>query len=186
LRLEAGEDVSAPPKAGMPAICPILLSEGLTMIRNLAALGAACALSCAPTFAAAQAYPQFPGPGGAYLPPGMTATVGVDAVTGAPCLVGLTATCRLPKVGAANFAPTQVVVAAAATQIVTARPGRQSVTVINTGSTAFYLGPSASVTAASGVLIPAGVGVSITLAYCGALYGVTASGTATLSVYELY
>jgi hypothetical protein len=73
-----------------------------------------------------------------------------------------------------------------ATQIVAARSGRQSLTVINTGSTAFYIGASSSVTAATGVLIPAGVGVSITLAYSGALYGVTASGTATLSVYELY
>jgi hypothetical protein len=156
------------------------------MIRKFAVLGVACALACAPTFAAAQTYPQFPGPGGSYLPPAMTAVIGVDAVTRAPCLVGLTATCRLPTGGAANFTPTQVSVGAAATQIVAPRAGRQTVTVINTGSTAFYLGPSSSVAAASGVLIPAGVGVSITLAYSGALYAVTASGTATLSAYELY
>lgn len=156
------------------------------MLHKLAALGAACALACTPTLTLAQTYPQFLGPGGGYTPPGMTVVVGVDALTAAPCLIGLTPTCRLPAVGAANFSPAQVALGATATQIVAARSVRQIVTVINTGSTAFYIGPSPSVSAATGVLIPAGVGVSITLAYCGPLYGVTASGTATVSVYELY
>jgi hypothetical protein len=156
------------------------------MIRKLAALGAACALVCAPSFSLAQTSPQFPGPGGANQPPGMTAVVGIDAVTGAPCLVGLTAACRAPAIGAANFTPIQVSLSPAATQILASRLGRQTLTLINTGSTAFYIGPTSSVTPATGVLIPAGVGVSITLAYCGALYGVTASGTAAVSAYELY
>jgi hypothetical protein len=156
------------------------------MIRNLAALGAACALACAPALSLAQTYPRFLGPGGGYTPPGMSAMVGVDAATAAPCLVGLTPTCRLPAVGAANFSPAQIALGTAATQIVAARSARQVVTVINTGSTAFYIGPSPSVSASTGVLIPAGVGVSITLAYSGPLYGVTAGGTATVSAYELY
>ncbi len=156
------------------------------MIRKLAALGAAWALACAPALSLAQTYPQFLGPGGGSTPPSMAAVVGVDAITGAPCLVGLTAPCRLPAGGAANFAPAQISVGAAATQIVAARAGRQTVTLINTGATAFYIGPSPSVAPATGVLIPAGVGVSITLAYCGALYGVTVSGTASVSAYELY
>jgi hypothetical protein len=116
----------------------------------------------------------------------MTLVVGVDAATGAPCLIGLTSTCRQPVVGAANFAPAQISIGASATQIVAARAARMTVTVINTSSTAFYIGSSPSVTASTGVLIPAGVGVSITLAYTGALYGVTASGTAAVNAYELY
>lgn len=160
--------------------------KDVSMSMKLAALGLACALACTPAIAVAQAYPQFQGPDGAHLPPGMTAVVGRDAITGAPCLVGLTTTCRWPVVGAANFTPAQISLGATAAQIVTARTGRQTVTLINTGSTAFYIGPLASVTPTSGVLIPAGVGVSITLPYSGALYGVTASGTATLNAYELY
>jgi len=156
------------------------------MLHKLAALGAACALACAPTFSLAQTYPQFPGPGGADQPPGMTAVVGTDTLTSAPCLIGLTATCRAPAIGAANFTPVQVSLSPGATQIVASRSGRQTLTLINTGSTAFYIGPTSSVTPATGVLIPAGVGVSITLAYTGALYGVTASGTAAVSAYELY
>jgi len=156
------------------------------MIRTLAAVTAACALACVPTFSLAQAYPQFEGPGGSAAPPGMTAVVGLDAVSGAPCLVGLTPSCRLPAQAAASFTPAQVSLSPTAAQIVAARAGRFSVTVINTGATAFYIGPTSSVAPANGVLIPAGVGVSITLAYAGALYGVTASGTAAISAYELY
>ena len=87
------------------------------------------------------------------------------------------------QLGTANFAPAQVSVAATATPLVTARAARRSVTIYNTGTAAIYLGGS-GVTATSGFPIPSGG--TLTVAFAGALYAITASGTGAASLYEVF
>lgn len=86
---------------------------------------------------------------------------------------------------AANFTPNQVSVTNTATQIVAARTGRATLTIENTGTTPIYVG-GAGVTTSTGFLIPGVAGASLTVAYTGALYGITGSGTAAVSEYETY
>lgn len=85
----------------------------------------------------------------------------------------------------ATMTPAQVSVGATATLIAALRSGRNSITVENTGTTAIYLGGS-GVTTSTGVLLPGVLGASITLNYSGALYGITTTGSQTVSEYELY
>jgi hypothetical protein len=80
----------------------------------------------------------------------------------------------------------QVSVGATAMSIVGARTGRLLIVVVNTSTTAVYLGPTSGVTTSTGTFLPGVVGASITLPYTGALYGITASGSATVSETELY
>ena len=89
------------------------------------------------------------------------------------------------QLGTANFAPTQVSATTSATAIVAARPARRTLTLENTGTTPVYLG-GAGVTAATGFLLPGVAGASVTFSYAGALYAITASGTAAVAAYELY
>lgn len=84
-----------------------------------------------------------------------------------------------------NFTPSQVSVGATATQIVAARTGRGLLTVTNSTATAIYLGGS-GVTTSSGQLLPGTIGASITIPYSGSLYGIVASGSATVTVFEIY
>lgn len=91
-----------------------------------------------------------------------------------------------------NLATAQVSVGASggtgtngATLIVAARTGRKETTIVNHGTTALYLGPSA-VTAATGQLLAGVAGEGITYSGGAALYGITASGSQTVSVAEVY
>lgn len=85
----------------------------------------------------------------------------------------------------ANFTPAQVSVATTATLIVAARTGRNLISIVNTTTTPIYLGGS-GVTTSTGQLLPGVVGASLTLPYTGALYGIVASGTATVTEAETY
>lgn len=85
----------------------------------------------------------------------------------------------------ANLAPFQASVTTAPTPLALARVQRQFVTVINSGTTPIYLG-AANVTAATGVMLPGVAGASITIAFTGDLYAVTASGTQAVTGYEVY
>lgn len=85
-------------------------------------------------------YPEVRGPDGAARPTGAASMIGLDAVTGAACLVGVTSTCQLPAQvgplasqssslnGAASYAATggtgAALIAAAPVQV--AGPGARS------------------------------------------------------------
>lgn len=99
--------------------------------------------------------------------------------TGAACAAATT------PVGSANFTPAQVSVTTSATLIVAARAGRTLVTVENTTTTDIYIG-GASVTTSTGHLLPGTKGASLTIPYTGALYGIVASGSATVTEAEVY
>lgn len=92
--------------------------------------------------------------------------------------------CASPTVPA-NFAPGQATVGTSAAQLVAARSGRQSVTVVSNCTNPVELGASASVTTSNGLILPGTVGASVTLNYSGALYAIGASSCA-VSYYELY
>lgn len=89
---------------------------------------------------------------------------------------------------AATFTPAQVSVATSATLIAAARtvaPARKLLIVVNTTTTAVYVGGS-GVTTSTGLLLPGVVGASLTVPYTGALYGIVASGSATVTEAETY
>jgi len=128
----------------------------------------------------------------------LLATLALACATTADAQVGQTvASYRLPggstnipatgvqAIPPANLAPFQVAVAATPTLLAAARTQRQAVTVINSGTTPLYLG-GAGVTAATGVMLPGVAGASITLAFTGDLYAVTASGTQAVTGYEVF
>jgi|GEM_PF-4265337 len=87
--------------------------------------------------------------------------------------------------GSKHIATAQVVVGASA--IARARPGRQSVTIENTGTNGLFIG-DASVTGATGYILLGNPGgttdASITLQYEGAIYGLSPS--TTVSILELF
>ena len=87
------------------------------------------------------------------------------------------------SVNPANFAPGQVSVATTATQIVAARSGRVTVTVENLGTSTVWLGGS-GVTTTSGFSV--GAGLSLTVSFTGALYGISASAAQSINEYETY
>lgn len=87
--------------------------------------------------------------------------------------------------GPGNLATAQVSVGTTAGLIAAGRTARQTVTVVNTSTTDIYIGGS-GVTTSSGLLLPGVKGASLTLAFTGALYGVVASGTATVTEAETY
>ena len=92
--------------------------------------------------------------------------------------------------GAAAIAPAQVSVTSAATSIAAARTGvpgtgRVSVTITNTTTTAIYIGGS-GVTTSTGALLPGIVGASLTLNTTAAVYGIVATGSATVTEIETY
>lgn len=86
--------------------------------------------------------------------------------------------------GIANLATTQVSVTTTATLLVPQRLGRSSVTVVNHGTTAVYVGNSASVTTATGVLLNGAAGASLVLGTTSPLYGIVTAGTQVVSVAE--
>lgn len=89
--------------------------------------------------------------------------------------------------GAATLATNQVSVAATAggTVIAALRAGRNAITIINGGSTAVYIGVS-GVSTTTGALLPGVAGAALTIPTTAAVYGITASGTQTVSFLETY
>lgn len=83
----------------------------------------------------------------------------------------------------ANFTPFQGSVAATSSPLVAARAFRASVTIVNSSGVALYLG-NTGVTTTTGVII--NPGYSVTLNTTTAIYAVVATGTQTISGYELY
>ena len=69
-------------------------------VRPSITLALALALGLMARAAEAQTYPQVHGPGGSVVPPAPVALLGLDALSGAACLVGATATCQAPSTGA--------------------------------------------------------------------------------------
>lgn len=93
------------------------------------------------------------------------------------------------SVGAPNIATSQAassISPAAATLIVAARTGRQSVTITNiTGTQPVYLGAS-GVGVATGAYLGATAGSSITIHTAAAIYATSPTAAQTLSVVEAY
>ena len=112
------------------------------------------------------------------------ATLGGKLVV-APC-GGPTNPLAVAGAASSNYAPSQVSVAATATSLVAARSGgRNAVIITNMSTTPVFLGGS-GVTAATGGYLAGIVGAAKVLPYNGAIYGITATGTASVSVEEIY
>ena len=90
------------------------------------------------------------------------------------------------QIGVGTFATAQVSVSTTATLIVAARAGRRSVTIMQHGTTAVYLGPANTVTTSNGMLLLGTAGTAITTDYSGNVYGIVGSGTDTVSYAEEY
>ena len=89
------------------------------------------------------------------------------------------------SVGGTGILTNQVSVAATATQVAPARPGRIAVFFFYKGTTEFYIGNS-GVTATTGALLPGVLGASLTLPTSAAVSGITASGSQTVSYIETF
>lgn len=89
--------------------------------------------------------------------------------------------------GAATLAHNQVSVdtTAGGVTIAAARATRRSITIVNHGATAVYLGVG-TVTAANGFLLLGVAGAAVTLHVNVAIKGITASGSQTVSYAEEY
>lgn len=83
------------------------------------------------------------------------------------------------------FAASQVTVATTATLISASRPGGDSVTIQNLGTTAVYIG-AANVTTANGFPIPGVAGSSLTFPATTDVYGIVASGTQAVAVLSTF
>lgn len=91
---------------------------------------------------------------------------------------------RVDEIGAANWSHNQnATISTTAAELIAARETRKRAVIVNQGSVDCYIGKS-TVSSSNGVLLKAG-GV-IVLQHCGAIYGRTASGTATLHYWEEY
>lgn len=101
-------------------------------------------------------------------------------------LVNLGANNDVTITGTGTLATNQVSVTTTATQIVASRSGRRSVTVIQHGSTAVYLGPTSGVTTSNGILLIGTAGAAVTFEYSGAVYGIVSSGSVTVGYAEEY
>ena len=84
-----------------------------------------------------------------------------------------------------NIATGQVAPTTSATLIANARTGRQSIAIVQNGTTPVYLGTS-GVTSSTGILLTGTLGAAISLDYQGAIYAITASGTGSISFVETY
>jgi len=84
-----------------------------------------------------------------------------------------------------NLNTNQVSVGSTATLIAAQRPGRLSVSIVNLSSTDIYIGPS-GVTTSSGTLLLGTRGTALTVPSAVAVYGVVATGTASVSYMEVY
>lgn len=89
------------------------------------------------------------------------------------------------SIGTANFSTGQVALASTATQIVSSRSTRRSITIINLSTTDMYIGGS-GVTTSTGQLLLGVKGAAITMEVVGAIYGIVATGTPSVSFEEEY
>lgn len=112
----------------------------------------------------------------------------VNATTGAPYTagVGSSAAPSISQVqGAGAMAAGQISVATTSTLIAAARSTRNTITVVNHGTTPVYLG-NTGVTTGTGFLLPGVLGASMSIETTAALYGVVGTGTQTVSYLESY
>lgn len=84
-----------------------------------------------------------------------------------------------------SFKTTQVTIAATATLIAAARPGRRKLKVVNLGTTAVYLGGS-GVTTTTGLLLTGAVGAEREIETSEAVYGIVAAATQDVSAVETW
>lgn len=89
------------------------------------------------------------------------------------------------QVGAANFATGQVSVGTTATQIAATRATRRAILIVNHGTTEVFLG-GATVTTTTGLKLEGVDGAAASLPITGAIYGIVASGSQTVSFMEVY
>lgn len=89
------------------------------------------------------------------------------------------------SVGTSNFSTGQVALASTATQIVSSRSTRRSITIVNLSTTDMYIGGS-GVTTSTGQLLLGTKGAAITMEVVGAIYGIVATGTPSVSFEEEY
>lgn len=90
----------------------------------------------------------------------------------------------MPAVPSNNVATGQVSVTSGGVVVVPARADRKRVTIVNNGATAVYLGNSAAVSTANGVLLAGVIGQALTFETAAAIYGVVASTAQTVSYIE--
>ena len=88
--------------------------------------------------------------------------------------------------GAANFATGQGTATADMGTIVAARATRRALVVVNGGAVDMYLGAGTAVTATTGLLLTGTEGAAVSMKVTGAVYGITASGSAVYSYAETY
>lgn len=94
-------------------------------------------------------------------------------------------TLTVSNVGASNFVTGQVALSSTATQIVSSRSTRRSITIVNLSTTDMYIG-SSGVTTSNGQLLLGVKGTAITLEVIGAVYGIVTTGTPSVSYEEEY
>lgn len=87
--------------------------------------------------------------------------------------------------GSSEFVTGQVTIAATSTEIVPARATRRSITITAIGTTDSYIGAD-GVTTATGLLLVGIKGGSFTFETTQAIYGITASGSQSISYWEEY
>jgi len=113
-----------------------------------------------------------------------TITLNADGTTRSAPSVSAPASSQ--DVGRATLATSQITIGTTATLIAAARAGRGSIKVTNTGTTVAFLGNSTGVTITTGDYLAGAVGAANTYGYQGALYGIVATGTAVVTVSEVY
>ncbi len=87
--------------------------------------------------------------------------------------------------GAATIDNNQVAVAATATSIISARATRRSVLIVNHSSVNIYIGKS-GVATTTGLLLKGTAGAALTIETAAAVFGISESGTNTVSYLEVY
>lgn len=93
------------------------------------------------------------------------------------------------QVGAASLATSQATIGVVAALVVAARSGAQgvgraAVTLYNTGAATVYYGPTAGVTTANGMPLPAGA--AVTLNTMAAIYGISPGAGNVIGITETY
>lgn len=85
-----------------------------------------------------------------------------------------------------SFSTAQVTVGATSTLIAARRDGRAAVTVLQTGTTAVYIGASPSVSSSTGIPLLGTAGASITIPASGDVYGIVGAGSQLVGVLESF
>ena len=82
------------------------------------------------------------------------------------------------------FSTGQATITATATPIVSANPARSGIVITNTGTTDVYLIENTNGTTSTGQLLPGTKGASIGFSTTGAIYGITAGGSAVITFLQ--